>query len=79
MIRLAIYLAFGFAFLVIFEGPQIDPSNAWTWVWIFGWPIPVALFVGKWLLIVIGVAFAAGCLIAAWESWSDHRSRGGRF
>lgn len=69
MIRFAVYLAFGFALLVIFEGPQIDPANAWTWVWILGWPIPVALFIAKWFLIALVVMLVISIGIIVWEEW----------
>lgn len=63
MIRLALYLTFG----VVFEGPQIDPANAWTWVWIFGWPLALILLLAKWLL-VIAVGIAVVSFIAmGWE------------
>lgn len=69
MVRLALYLASGFALLVIFEGPQIDTANAWTWVWILGWPIPVALFVAKWFLIFFLACLAISIAIIVWEEW----------
>lgn len=69
MIKLALYLAFGFAFLVIFEGAHIDPANGWTWVWIFAWPVPILLFIAKWFLILVVALLVVSVGIIVWESW----------
>ncbi len=67
----ALYLAFGFVLYVIFESPFLDPANGWTYVWILAWPIPVALFLGKWMLIFTGGVAALCVLFLAWLYWTE--------
>lgn len=65
---LALYFAVGFALLVIFEGPALSITDAWFWVWLLAWPVPVILFALKWILTVIAVLIAAALAFAFLES-----------
>ena len=59
MIRLALYLAVGLLLHVIFVGAHIDPTNAWTWLWLAAWPVPM-LFIG--IVAAVLVALVNSCV-----------------
>ena len=62
MIRLAFYFAVGALLHLLFVGSHFDFNNAWTWLWLFGWPF-MLLFS---LIGLVGIAVAiAGFSIAA--------------
>lgn len=54
--RLGIYLGIGALLHVLFVGSHFDWSSAWTWVWLFGWPI--MLLVTFWIVVL-------GCVVLA--------------
>ena len=62
MIRLAVYLAFGIIFHVLFVGSHFDPANLWSWLWLIGWP--VALFVTFGVAVVAIWIVCVGVLLA---------------
>lgn len=67
MIRLALYLAIGIVFHVIFIGSLFDSSNLWSWLWLLGWPIA--------LLVTFGLAMAVLSIIAIFSVYVWERIR----
>lgn len=65
IIRLGIYLGIGALLHLLFVGAHFDWSNAWTWLWLVGWPMMlVALFAFAGLIMAgIGLIFAAAALL----------------
>ncbi len=59
MCALVLYFAIGLLFHVIFVGAHIDVSNAWTWLWLAAWPVPM-LFIG--LVAAVLVALVNSCV-----------------
>lgn len=59
MIRIALYLAIGLLLHVIFVGAHIDVANAWTWLWLAAWPVPM-LFIG--IVAAVLVALVNSCV-----------------
>ena len=60
---LAVYLAFGFTFMVIFGDPLLTVVDAWFWVWLAGWPIVVGLTIVKWVAYFFAAILALACVI----------------
>lgn len=61
ILRISIYLGVGVLCHVLFVGSHLDWSLAWTWLWVFGWP--VMLIITFWivmLVIFIAMLIAAG-------------------
>ncbi len=64
MIRLALYLAFGMLFHVIFIGSQFEASNLWSWLWLLGWPIALLVTFGLAMVVLSSIAIAS---VYIWE------------
>lgn len=69
---LLVYLAFGFTFNVVFNGPVMDPSDAWVWAMVIGWPIVIGLWVMKWMLVLCAVILVIVCIVI----WHENRKHG---
>lgn len=65
LIFFAIYLGIGAMFHAIVLGPQFDWSNAWTFGWLFSWPL--MLFIWFWAIGLVILFVAA--LIWAGYAW----------
>lgn len=65
IIRLVIYLGIGALLHLVFVGAHFDWSNAWTWLWLVGWPIMLMVFLFSSLVIAAGFAliFVVAALI----------------
>ena len=61
MFKAALYLSIGLLLHVIFVGAHIDPTNAWSWMWLVAWPVPM-LFIG----------LIAAVLVAVINSWVEY-------
>lgn len=61
MFKAALYLSIGLLLHVIFVGAHIDPTNAWSWLWLVAWPVP---------MLVVGVL--AAVIVAVLNSWIDY-------
>lgn len=61
MFKAALYLSIGLLLHVIFVGTHIDPTNAWSWLWLVAWPVPM-LFIGM----------TAAVLVAVINSWVEY-------
>ena len=59
MFKLSLYFAIGLLLHVIFVGAHIDPTNAWSWLWLVAWPVPM-LVVG--LVAAVLVALVNSCV-----------------
>lgn len=55
MINLIIYLGIGAVFHLVFIGDQFDFQSAWTWFWLFGWPVVLlaCLFLVSMTILII--------------------------
>lgn len=51
ILRIAIYLGVGVLCHLLFAGSHLDWSSAWTWLWVFGWP--VMLIITFWIVMLV--------------------------
>lgn len=77
VLSIGIYLGIGAMLHAMFIGPQFDWSSAWTFGYLFGWPIMIFIWFGKVFLFlaIVGIAFGVGVWI--WEStfmWRHQRA-----
>ena len=59
MFKAALYLSIGLLLHVIFVGAHIDPTIAWSWLWLVAWPVPM-LFIG--IVAAVLVALVNSCV-----------------
>lgn len=55
MIRIGFYLAIGALLHCLFLGPHFDFTSAYTWLWLFGWPLMLIVTFGVIALLVLAL------------------------
>lgn len=58
IIPILTYLGIGTLFHVLFVGSHFDWQSAWTWLWLFGWPLMCGLAVAALSIVVLIVIVA---------------------
>lgn len=63
MIRIALYFGIGALLHLMFVGSHFDFSSAWTYLWLFAWPLMLVIWGGMLALGVAGVLLCIGIFL----------------
>ena len=63
MIRIGIYLAIGALCHLVFIGQHFDFYSAWTWLWLFGWPLMIVFVLSVMSVIAAIIFFAVSGIV----------------